>query len=335
MFQTLKWLLAVVLAAALASALAVVVWLYRPLSLNVTQGEVVDVTVPTGASARAVARELTRAGVETPEWWLHAWFRVSGSSRDIKAGSYEIAPGTTPLDMLQKLVNGEQAVRRITLVEGWNLRQVLEALQAGEHLRYDLPPAASPADVARAVGLKAPHAEGRFFPDTYVYPKYATATSVLQQAAVAMEPRLQEAWAQRHADLPLRSPEDALILASIVEKETGLASDRAEISGVFINRLRIGMRLQTDPTVIYGLGELFDGRLRRRDLDTDTPYNTYTRAGLPPTPIALPGMASLIAAVQPAATQAMYFVARGDGSSQFSRTLDEHNAAVRRYILNR
>jgi len=150
-----------------------------------------------------------------------------------------------------------------------------------------------------------------------------------------MDQRLAQAWGQRQPDLPLRSPDDALVLASIIEKETGLASDRADIAGVFINRLRIGMRLQTDPSVIYGLGEAYDGRLRRVDLDTDTPYNTYTRAGLPPTPIALPGMASLLAAVQPASTPAMYFVARGDGSSQFSRTLDEHNAAVRRFILNR
>ncbi len=335
MFKTLKWLLAVAVALVVLAGATVVVWLNRPLGFAPQAGAVLDVTVPPGASARTVAGVLSTSGLTTPEWWLHLWFRASGRSRDIKAGSYEIGASTTPRQLLDKLVRGDQAVRRVTLVEGWNLRQVLQALQGAEHLRYDLPERASPSEVARAVGLRVPHPEGRFFPDTYVYPKYATATSVLQQAAAAMDQRLAQAWGQRQPDLPLRSPDDALVLASIIEKETGLASDRADIAGVFINRLRIGMRLQTDPSVIYGLGEAYDGRLRRVDLDTDTPYNTYTRAGLPPTPIALPGMASLLAAVQPASTPAMYFVARGDGSSQFSRTLDEHNAAVRRFILNR
>jgi UPF0755 protein len=179
------------------------------------------------------------------------------------------------------------------------------------------------------------HPEGRFFPDTYRVVKNASASSVLRQAARAMEQRLAQAWEQRDPSVPLQSPQEALILASIVEKETGRDSDRERVAGVFANRLRIGMRLQTDPTVIYGLGDKFDGNLRRIDLTTDTPYNTYTRAGLPPTPISLPGMASLMAAVQPARTNAMYFVARGDGTSQFSATLSEHNAAVRRFQLGR
>lgn len=331
MFRLLKWWLATLL---LLAAL-VTVWLYRPLAWQPTAAPVLDVTVPPGASARAVAQALTQAGVDTPTWALHAWFRLSGQARGIKAGSYEITPELSPRTLLDKLVRGEQAVRRVTLVEGWNLRQVLQALRSAEHLRDDLPPGASPQALAQALGLAAGHPEGRFFPDTYVYPKHATASSVLRQAARAMDQRLAEVWAQRAPNLPLRTPDDALVLASIVEKETGLASDREQIAGVFINRLRIGMRLQTDPSVIYGLGNGFDGRLRRRDLDTDTPYNTYTRAGLPPTPIAMPGTASLLAAVRPANTPAFYFVSRGNGSSQFSRTLDEHNAAVRRYILNR
>jgi UPF0755 protein len=333
-FRLLKSLLWFVTASAAAVVALGLWWLHRPLPMPLDNSGVLDVKIAPGTSARGVARVLVNSGVQGPEWLLFVWFRVSGEARNIKAGAYEFDASTTPRTLLDKLVRGEQAVRRVTIVEGWNYRQVLQALRAAEHLHYDLPDA-SPAELMQALGLAAAHPEGRFFPDTYVYPKYATASSVLRQAAQVMERRLTQAWEQRHPNLPLRSPEEALILASIIEKETGLPSDRELVAGVFINRLRIGMRLQTDPTVIYGLGEDFDGRLRRRHLDTDTPYNTYTRSGLPPTPIAMPGMASLLAAVQPADTPAMYFVARGDGSSEFSRTLEEHNRAVRRYILNR
>ncbi len=333
MFRLLKWLLWGSVLLALAGAAAALVWLHRPLPMNLRGGPVLDLVIEPGTTARGVARALAQSGITAPEALLFVWFRLSGSAHEIKAGSYEIAPDTTPRSLLEKLVRGDQAVRRVTLVEGWNYRQVLQALRGAEHLRYDLPP--DPQGIAQAAGLKVAHPEGRFFPDTYVYPKHASASSVLRQAAAAMEQRLADAWKQRADSVPLKSPEEALILASIVEKETGMANDRAEIAGVFANRLRIGMRLQTDPSVIYGLGEGFDGRLRRRDLDTDTPYNTYTRAGLPPTPIAMPGLESLMAAVRPAPTQAMYFVSRGDGSSHFSSTLDEHNNAVRRYILGR
>jgi len=333
--RLLKWFVALAVVQAVLVVAVGLYWLNRPLPLRLTTEPVLDVSIPAGTSARGVAQALVRSGVDTPEWMLYAWFRFSGEARAIKAGSYELPPETTPRSLLSMLVNGVQAVRRVTLVEGWNHRQVLQALQQAEHLRYDLPQSVSPTELMPALGLKAPHPEGRFFPDTYVYPKHATASSVLRQAAAAMDQRLADAWAQRQPGLPLRNPEEALILASIVEKETGAAQDRAMVAGVFVNRLRIGMRLQTDPTVIYGVGEGFEGRLRRRHLDTDTPYNTYTRAGLPPTPIAMPGWASLLAAVQPAATPAMYFVSRGDGTSQFSRTLQEHNEAVRRFILNR
>ncbi|MDT4857228.1 Endolytic murein transglycosylase [compost metagenome] len=214
------------------------------------------------------------------------------------------------------------------------MREVLAAVRASPDLNQDLD-GLGMADIMARIGYVGRHPEGRFFPDTYRMVKHATASSVLRQAAQAMDQRLAEAWAQRAPDSPLRSPEEALILASIVEKETGAEVDRSMVAGVFSNRLRIGMRLQTDPTVIYGLGERFDGNLRRADLETDSPYNTYTRSGLPPTPIAMPGWNSLLAAVKPAATPAMYFVARGDGSSQFSATLAEHNAAVQRYQLQR
>ena len=336
MLRLLKWFLGLAFTAALLLAVASLWWLNRPLTLTphaASQG-VVDVSIPAGSSARRVAQLVAQSGFDTQPALLFLWFRASGEGVRIKAGAYEFAPGTTPVALLDKMVRGEQAVRRVTLVEGWTYWQVLQALERAEHLKYDLPDT-SPEGLMRFLGLSATHPEGRFFPDTYVYPKYAQASSVLKQASAAMENRLALAWAQRAPSLPLRSPEEVLIMASIIEKETGKEADRTLVSGVFANRMRIGMRLQTDPTVIYGQGPDFTGRLRRVHLDTDNPYNTYTRAGLPPTPIAMPGMASLLAAVQPAQTDAFYFVARGDGSSQFSPTLAEHNAAVRKYILGR
>jgi UPF0755 protein len=338
-FRVLKWLLLVALIAAVLLVAAAYLWVSRPLPLRATSVEngvaVTDVAVPPGASATAVARALVNAGVEVPAWQLMIGFRLSGQGREIKAGSYEIVQGTTPQRLLQQLVRGEQALRRLTLVEGWNYRQVLATLQQADHLLYDLPndAAQNPAGLMKALNLTASHPEGRFFPDTYTYPKNSTASNLLKQAAKAMEQALETAWAQRHPDLPLKTPQEALILASVVEKETGSAADRGQIAGVFANRLRTGMRLQTDPTVIYGLGAGFDGNLRKRDLQTDTPYNTYTRSGLPPTPIAMPGRAALQAATQPSNTQALYFVARGDGSSHFSTTLAEHNRAVQHYQL--
>ena len=261
---------------------------------------------------------------------LYWWFRMSGQSRAIKAGSYEVETGATPRDLLRKLVNGEQALRSVTLVEGWNFRQVREALRKAEHLRQDSQSLSTEALMAQ-LGLSGVHPEGRFFPDTYSYAKGSSDLAVLQQARRAMDQQLDAAWAVRSAQTPLKSPQEALILASIIEKETGKQSDQPLISAVFNNRLRIGMRLQTDPTVIYGLGESFDGDLRRADLLADTPYNTYTREGLPPSPISIPGKAALLAAVQPAASKALYFVARGDGSSEFSESLDAHNRAVNKY----
>ncbi len=330
MLRLLKWM---VLAAAMLGA-AAAWWLHQPLSLKTNAEGVVDLPIPAGASARGAAQAAVRSGVDTDERLLYAWFRLSGQSRQIKAGSYEVKPGSTPRDLLEQLVRGEQALRQVTLVEGWTFRQVLAALQKAEHLTDDLQGLDVAALMAR-IGRPGVHPEGRFFPDTYRYPKRSPASGVLQQAALAMQRELEQAWAGRDPSVPLKSPDEALILASIVEKETGQAADRAQIAGVFANRLRIGMRLQTDPTVIYGLGARFDGNLRRSDLDTDTPYNTYTRTGLPPTPIAMPGRDALVAAVRPAQTRALYFVARGDGSSEFSATLDEHNRAVRRFILGR
>jgi UPF0755 protein len=228
------------------------------------------------------------------------------------------------------LVRGEESLRTVTIVEGWSWRQVRQALAKAEHLKSDSR-ALDDAALMAQLGRPGVAPEGRFYPDTYSYAKGASDLAVLQRAMKAMDKQLQHAWDARQPGAALQSPEQALILASIVEKETGKAQDRAQISGVFNNRLRIGMRLQTDPTVIYGLGEAFDGDLRRVHLTTDNPWNTYTRGGLPPTPIAMPGKAALLAAVQPAKTPALYFVAKGDGSSHFSATLDEHNRAVNRY----
>lgn len=334
--RLLKWMLGLLVSASLLVAVAAVWWLTQPIALSpaARAAGMVDLSVPAGASGQRVAVLATQGGLQTHPQLLALWFRVSGQGGQIQAGAYELAPGITPRSLLDKMVRGEQAVRRVTLVEGWAWWQVMHALQSAEYLRMDLP-TDNPEALASQLGLSQPHPEGRFFPDTYVYPKNANASSVLKQAATAMDRRLAQAWAQRAPDLPWTSPEQVLIMASIIEKETGLGTDRDRVAGVFANRTRIGMRLQTDPTVIYGQGPAFTGRLRRIHLVTDTPYNTYTRAGLPPTPIAMPGMASLMAAVQPASTDAFYFVARGDGSSQFSRTLAEHNAAVRRYILGR
>jgi UPF0755 protein len=306
-------------------------WLHEPLTLKPQPGsQVLDLEIEPGTPAQRVAEAVAASGADVPPVLLYAWFRLSGQARQIKAGSYEITPGTTPRMLLSMLVRGEESLKSVTLVEGWNFRQVRAALQKAEALKPDTQGLGAEAIMAQ-LGKPGVHPEGRFFPDTYTYAKGSSDLAVLKRAARAMDKRLEAAWALRSPDTPLKTPDEALILASIVEKETGKPSDRPEIGGVFSNRLRIGMMLQTDPTVIYGLGEQFDGNLRKRDLQADTPYNTYTRTGLPPTPIAMPGKAALLAAVQPAQSKALYFVARGDGTSHFSSSLDEHNRAVNKF----
>ena len=307
-------------------------WLRAPMALRagLDATQPLELEIEPGTTPRGVAQAVVQAGFDTDARLLYWWFRLSGQDRGIKTGNYEIPPGTSPEALLHKLVRGEEALRAVTLVEGWTFRQLRAALARAEQLKPDTA-GLSEAEIMTRLDRAGLPAEGRFFPDTYTYAKGSSDLAVLRRALHAMDRRLEAAWALRASDTPLKSPEQALILASIVEKETGRAEDRAQIAGVFTNRLRVGMLLQTDPTVIYGLGEKFDGNLRRRDLQTDTPYNTYTRPGLPPTPIAMPGRAALLAAVQPAATRALYFVARGDGSSHFSNTLDEHNRAVNKY----
>ena len=319
--------LAVVLLLAAALAAAAAWWLQRPLPLA---SDRVELSIEAGSTPRQIANAWVAAGIQTSPWLLYEWFRWSGQARRIRAGSYEIDRQVSPRQLLRKMVLGDQTLATVRIIEGWNFRQLRAELARAEALR---PTTAtlSDAEVMALLGAPALSPEGRFFPDTYAYSKGSTDLAVLQRAYHAMQQRLGAAWESRATDTPLRSADEALTLASIVEKETGVATDRPKVAGVFTNRLRLGMPLQTDPSVIYGLGTQFDGNLRKRDLQADTPYNTYTRAGLPPTPIAMPGKASLEAAVRPEATKALYFVARGDGSSEFSETLPAHNRAVNQY----
>ena len=303
------------------------VWLDSSLALSTP---IVDLTVEPGDSAKEVVTKAAQAGVAVNPVLLYAWFRLSGESRKIKAGSYELTMPTTPRSLLRKLVLGDEALRSVTLVEGWTFNQVLATLAKAPSLQPDAQ-GLSRETLMTVLGKPGVAPEGRFFPDTYSYAKGSSDIDVLKRAMRAMDKMLDAAWASAAPTGTLQSTEQLLVLASIIEKETGTGSDRALISAVFHNRLRIGMRLQTDPTVIFGLGDKFDGNLRKIDLQTDTPWNTYTRAGLPPTPISMPGKAALVAAVQPAASPALYFVARGDGSSHFSNSLDEHNRAVNKY----
>jgi UPF0755 protein len=302
-------------------------WVNQPLRLP---GPTVDLSIEPGTLPRGVAQAVQDAGVDVSPDVLYAWFRISGEGRRIKAGSYELEAGITPRRLLAKLARGEESLRAVTLVEGWNFRQVRAALAKEDTLKPDTRNLADEA-IMGLLGRPAQHPEGRFFPDTYTYAKGSSDVAVLRRAMRAMDKRLAAAWAQRSPQAVVKTPDEALILASIVEKETGKAEDRPLVAAVFNNRLRVGMPLQTDPTVIYGMGTAFDGNLRKKDLQADTPWNTYTRAGLPPTPIAMPGKAALLAAVQPAASNALYFVSRGDGSSHFSASLDEHNRAVNKY----
>lgn len=326
----MKWLRRLLVAALLLAAAAAAGawwWVSQPLALR---AERVEVSIEPGTTAREVARLWVEAGVAVPPEALYQWFRWSGQARRIRAGSYEIGLGTTPRDLLDKMVRGDEALEMLRLIDGWTFRQVRQAMADAPNLKQTIQ-ALSDQQVAKLLGLPGDVIEGHVFPDTYAYSRGVSDMTVLRRATTAMSRQLKGAWAARAPGLPLETPEAALVLASIVEKETGAAADRGRIAAVFLNRLKLGMPLQSDPTVIYGLGTRFDGNLRRADLLADTPWNTYTRAGLPPTPIAMPGLASLQAVLRPEPTRALYFVARGDGSSVFSETLDDHNRAVNQF----
>ena len=317
-----------------AAALGFLGWMgyfaTQPLAL---QASPLDFTVKAGSTLRSAARQIEEAGVAMPAWQFTLLGRALGKAAEIKAGSYQLAEGVTPLKLLEKLTRGDVTQAEIVLLEGWTFRQMRAALDAHAHVRHDTA-GLTERQIMEKLGVEGA-AEGRFFPDTYLFANGSSDLEVLKRSYRQMEKLLLTEWGRRQANLPYASPYEALIMASIVEKETGQSQDRAQIASVFINRLKKGMLLQTDPTVIYGLGERFDGNLRKRDLQADGPYNTYTRTGLPPTPIAMPGLASIQATLNPVRTDAYYFVARGDGSSQFSRTLEEHNRAVAKYQLKK
>jgi UPF0755 protein len=328
----LRWTLVallIVTAAGLAAYGAFQRWLATPLSLE----QPVTFEIPPGQPLVTTARELERLGwLERPRWLL-AYARLTGADARVRAGEYQIVPGTTPERLLELFESGAVIQHSVTVVEGWNFRDLRRELARQSRLEQTLA-GASDEEVMQRLGEPGQHPEGLFFPDTYVFGKGTTDLELLRQARARMRDELAAAWKERAKDLPLTSEYEALILASIVEKETALASERARIAGVFTTRLRRGMLLQTDPTIIYGIGPEFDGNLRRSDLERDGPYNTYTRVGLPPTPISLPGADALRAAVRPDERGEIYFVATGlpDGSHTFSRTLSEHEAAVGQYL---
>jgi len=322
--------------AAVAAALVTGAWsaafawrsLHAPLRIP---ADGASLEIASGTPLRRISADLAARNLLDHPWLLDAYGRVSGEATRIRAGEYRLTAGTTPLTLVAQLVAGQVLLHQLTIVEGWRFAELLAAVRAHPAIRAgELDGAA----IMTALGESDVHPEGQFFPDTYSFPKGTTDVELLRTAHEALRMHLAKAWDSRASDIEVHSPYEALILASIIEKETALPAERRMISGVFNQRLRRNMRLQTDPTVIYGLGESFDGNLRRQDLDRDTPYNTYTRAGLPPTPIALPGNASLEAAVVPEPTDALFFVAtgRGDGSHYFSATLEEHERAVRDYL---
>jgi UPF0755 protein len=325
---------ALLIAAAVVGASAILLWSRHWLETPIAAlREPITFDVPRGASLRAVASSLEeRDLLDQPLIWI-GWARLTQRAGHLKAGEYQLRPGTTPRELLALLNSGRVLLHSITFVEGSTFGDIRKVLAANPAVRNEYQ-AKSAEEVMRALGEPALHPEGQFFPDTYHFARGASDLELLHVAHRRMHGALEQAWAKRAADLPLASPYEALILASIVEKETALDAERPQIAGVFVERLRRGMRLQTDPTVIYGMLETYEGDIRRADLTRDTPYNTYTRAGLPPTPIAMPGLDSIQAAVQPNVTGALFFVAtgEGDGSHYFSRSLAEHNAAVQRYL---
>jgi UPF0755 protein len=302
-------------------------WVMRPLTLT---NPTVDISIEPQTTVRGIAQVVADSGVRVEPFFLYGFFRISGQSRKLRAGSYEISQGESVLDLLRKLSRGEESLKAVGLIDGWTFKQFRAALAKAPNLNHDSQ-GLSDAELMARLGKPGVAPEGRFFPDTYTYGKGASELRVMQRALNAMDKQLAAAWAKRDSSIILKTPDEALILASIVEKEPGKESDRGMISSVFHNRLRINMPLQTDPTVIYGMGDAFDGNLRRADLKSDHAWNTYTRKGLPPTPIAMPGRNALRATLHPDSSNALYFVARGDGTSAFSETLEAHNAAVNRY----
>jgi len=331
MIKLIKFVFSLLLFAGLAVGGWMIYFAMTPLALEQSPHEL---EIKHGSSLRAVARQLADEKLIVEPWSFIILVRALGKANDIKAGNYLLEGEVTPYQVFLKLTRGDVTQSQVVFIEGWTFRQMRKALDdnpAVRHATLNL----TEREILQQIGAEGERAEGLFFPDTYYFSSGMSDISILKRAYRIMQSRLDRAWSNRSSDVPYATPYEALTMASIIEKETGQASERPMIAAVFVNRLRIGMRLQTDPTVIYGLGEGFDGNLRKRDLLEDTPYNTYTRAGLPPTPIAMPGGEAIQAALHPAKSQALYFVAKGNGTHYFSGSLTEHNRAVARYQLNR
>ena len=313
-------------------------WLWNDmqhvLNTPLANSTAVEFTIEPGMSVQSISNRLMESGLIRQPYYLVFEARRTRKDGKLKAGEYVISPGTTPRQLLDQFVAGKVKQYAITLIEGWTFVQMMEAIKNDTILAHTLGPADA-TTVMGAMGQPGISPEGQFFPDTYHFPRGTTDVDFLRRARDEMQRILSEEWEKRADNLPYKTPYEALIMASLVEKETGLKEERAEIAGVFVRRLQKSMKLQTDPTVIYAMGNNFDGNLRHQDLAIDSPYNTYVYAGLPPTPIALPGQESIHAALHPADDKSLYFVAKGDGSHYFSETLDEHNKAVARYQLER
>ncbi len=311
----------------IAAAAGLVYWASQPIHQS---DKAIDFSIRPGSSVRSLASQIREAGVPQNPLLFELLVRSSGKGARLKAGSYEVEPGISPFRLLDKIANGEFSQATIAIIEGWTFQQMRKLIDAHPAIKHDTA-ALSDQELMKKIDTDYKWPEGLFFPDTYLFAKGSSDLQIYQQAHTAMLKRLNDAWSARNPALPYKNLYEALTMASIVEKETGQQSERSLVAAVFINRLKAGMLLQTDPTVIYGMGDAYKGKIYKRDLLTDTPYNTYTRAGLPPTPIALPGIASISAALNPADSSALYFVAKGDGTSHFSDNLTEHNRAVNQY----
>ncbi|RZI42792.1 endolytic transglycosylase MltG [Herbaspirillum sp. HC18] len=324
----IKKFLAAIVVLSLVSVAMFTFWTHDPIT---PQGSPpIPFEVKPGSSVRSSAEQIAASGVPVNPILLNLLARFTGKGPRMKAGNYELKAGTTPLALIDQLVRGEFAQEALAVIEGWTFKQMRQAIDGHPALKHDTA-TLSDKDLLAKITTQYKYPEGLFFPDTYMFAKGASDLQVYRQAHALMVKRLNDAWEKRTAGAPYKTPYEALIMASIIEKETGQKSERHMIAAVFVNRLKRGMLLQTDPTVIYGMGDKFQGNIRKKDLETDTPYNTYTRAGLPPTPIALPGAESLAAALNPANSDVLYFVSRGNGTSEFSNNLNDHNRAVNKY----
>ncbi|NYT86050.1 endolytic transglycosylase MltG [Pollutimonas harenae] len=320
-------------AALLATVVSAVAWYWvgQPVALD---NERIDYLIEPGSRPRSIAQTMNKAGIHVNEDAFVILARLTGLDKQLQAGAYEAAQGDSPRVLLERMANGDMTQTRLTLLEGWSYKRIRQALRDDPKVGQTLA-GVSDQELLKRLGSTTSSTEGLFYPDTYVFAPGTSDFDILRRAYHAQQKMLEELWSERDPNLPLETPYEALILASIVEKETGHSADRGRVAGVFINRLRLGMPLQTDPTVIYGMGDAYQGRIRKKDLTTDTPWNTYTRSGLPPTPIASPGRASILATLHPETHKFLYFVSRGDGTSEFSANLTAHNRAVAKYILKR